>query len=56
MNKVIGFYDSCFFNQKMINDNSGYLILDESGNINKISHSEIRKKFKKIEKEKCQKS
>jgi len=48
MKKIVGFYDTCFFNVKTVNDYSGVLVFDEeTGNTEQISHSEIRKQNRK---------
>ena len=50
--KIIGFYDSCFFSTKEVNDNSGYITLnEETGEEEYISHSQIRKSKRNLSNE-----
>lgn len=53
MDKVVGFYDTCFFNVQAINDGSGIITFNEDTKEKQyLSHRELKKKRKKICKQK----
>lgn len=48
MNKIVGFYGSCLFNEKWINDCNGVICEDDNKNRMYLSNRELKKRYKKM--------